>query len=163
MADIKIKYGSEQTLTVTNLHDLASSAVTGWQSAAVDNATTDLYDDVMVYFVLDFANTAAANSKGVYVFAYSGIGTSYTNPCTGSEGTITLPDVTANALSLATVGFIPYVTTDEVVESKHFSIAQAFGGVMPQKWGIVLMNYSGAALAASGNTAKYYGIHYQSV
>lgn len=158
MATTKITYATEQTLTVTNLHSLASSATAGWQSDAVDN-TTNLYLDYMVYFVLDFANTAAANSKGVYVFAYSGIGTSYTNPCTGSEGTITLPDVTANALSLRPLGFIPYVTTDEVVESPHFSVAQAFGGVMPEKWGVVLMNHSGAALAGSGNTAKYYGVY----
>jgi hypothetical protein len=160
MADIKIAYGAEQTMTVTNLQSLASSATAGWQSTVVDNATTDKFDDVMAYFVFDFANTAAANSKGVYVYAYSGIGTSYTNPCTGAEGTITLPDVTANMLSLVKVGFVPYVTTDEVVESAHFSIARAFGGRMPQKWGIVLMNHSGAALAASGNTAKYYGVYY---
>lgn len=158
MAATKLTYGSEQTLTVTNLHSLANSATAGWQSAAVDNAS-DLFLDFMVYFVLDFANTAPANSKGVYAFAYSGIGSIYTNPASGSEGTITLPDVTANPLSLRPLGFIPYVTQDEVVESPHFSVAQAFGGVMPQKWGVVLMNHSGAALAGSGNTAKYYGVY----
>lgn len=158
MADQKLAYGSEQTLTVTNLHSLASSNTAGWQSAAVDN-TSDKYLDAMIYFVLDFANTAPANSKGVYVFAYSGIGSIYTNPATGAEGTITLPDITANTVSLRPIGFIPYVTQDETVESQHFSLAQTFGGVLPQKWGIVLMNHSGAALAASGNTAKWYGIY----
>lgn len=157
MSTISINYGSEQTLTVTNLHSLANSATAGWQSTAVDNSS-DLYVDAMVYFVLDFANTAPANSRGVFVFAYSGIGSSYTNPASGSEGTITLPDVSANPLSLRTIGFIPYVTQDEIVESAHFSVAAAFGGVLPTKWGIVLMNHSGAALAASGNTAKWYGI-----
>jgi hypothetical protein len=158
MADIKIARGAEQTFTVTNLHSLANSATAGWQSAAVDN-TSDNFLDVKVYAVLDFANTAAANSRCVYVYAYDGIGSSYTNPATGSEGTITLPDVTANPLSLAYVGVIPYVTQDEVVESRHFSLASAFGGTMPAKWGIVLMNHSGAALAASGNTVKYYGTY----
>jgi hypothetical protein len=158
MASVKLAYGAEQTFTVTNLHSLASSATAGWQSAAVDN-TTDLYIDALVYFVLDFANTATANSRGVYVYAYSGVGSSYTNPATGSQGTITLPDVTANPLSLVQIGFIPYVTTDEVVESAHFSVAAGFGGRLPQKWGIVAMNHSGAALAASGNTVKYYGVY----
>lgn len=158
MADANIKYGTEQTLTVTNLQSLASSATAGWQSDAVDNATSTLWLDAMVYFVFDFANTTPANSKGVYVFAYSGIGSSYTNPCTGSEGTITLPDVTTNPLSLRMLGFVPYVTQDEVVESPHFSVANAFGGILPQKWGIVLINHSGAALHSSGNTAKWYGI-----
>lgn len=159
MADIKQAYGAEQTFTVTSLHSLASSATAGWQSVAVDNATTDKFLDVLVYFVLDFANTAAANSKGVYVFAYSGIGSIYTNPASGSQGTITLPDVTANQLALPQIGFIPYVTADEIVESAHFSVAAGFGGVLPQKWGVVLMNHSGAALAASGNTAKYHGVY----
>lgn len=162
MADLKIAYGAEQTLTVTNLHSLANSATAGWQSAAVDN-TSDKFVDVMAYLVLDFANTAPANSKGVFVFVYSGIGSSYTNPASGSEGTITLPDVTANPLSLRPLGFVPYVTQDEIVESPHWSVAQAFGGIMPQKWGLVLMNHSGAALAASGNTAKYYGVYATSV
>jgi hypothetical protein len=158
MANIKTAYGNEATMTVTSLHSLANSPTAGWQSTAVDN-TSDLYLDAMVYFVIDFANTAPANSRGVYVYAYSGIGSSYTNPASGSEGTITLPDVTANALSLRQIGFIPYVTQDEVVESAHFSVAAGFGGIMPQKWGIVLMNHSGAALAGSGNTAKYYGVY----
>lgn len=157
MPTYEISYGAEQTMTATNLQSRANSTTVGWQSAAVDN-TTDKFLDVMVYFVLDFANTAPASSRGVFVYAYSGIGTVYTNPASGSEGSITLPDVTTNQLSLRPLGFIPYVTQDEVVESPHFSIAQAFGGVMPQKWGVVLVNHSGAALASSGNTAKYYGI-----
>jgi hypothetical protein len=31
----------------------------------------------------------------------------------------------------------------------------AFGGVLPPSLGLAIMNYSGAALAASGNTVKY--------
>lgn len=158
MATVKTTYGAEQTFTVTNLHSLASSATAGWQSAAIDNSS-DLYLDVMVYFVLDFANTAPANSKGAFVYAYSGIGSSYTNPVSGSQGTITLPDVTANALSIRQIGFIPYVTQDEVVESAHFSVGNGFNGILPIKWGVVLIDHSGAALAASGNTAKWYGVY----
>jgi hypothetical protein len=89
MANIKTAYGNEATMTVTSLHSLANSPTAGWQSTAVDN-TSDLYLDAMVYFVIDFANTAPANSRGVYVYAYSGIGSSYTNPASGSEGTIFL-------------------------------------------------------------------------
>lgn len=158
MSDIKAAYGSETTFTVTNLHSLASSATAGWQSAAVDN-TSDKFQDAMVYAVLDFANTSPANSRGCFLYAYSGIGSSYTNPASGSEGTITLLDVTANPQNLRFLGFIPYTTADEVVESAHFSVAQAFGGLLPQKWGVVLINHTGAALAASGNTVKWYGVY----
>lgn len=158
MSDIKLAYQAAQTLTVTALHSLASSATAGWQSDVVDN-TSNLFLDALVQIVLDFANTAAANSKCAYVYAYSALETTYTNPCTGTEGTLTLPDVTANPLSLRLIGIIPYVTTDEVVESTLFSVAAAFGGRLPPKWGIAIINHSGAALAGSGNTVKYRGLY----
>src|SRR4051812_17013402 len=97
MSDIKTAYGSVTVLTVTNLHSLASSTTAGWQSDVVDNTST-LYLDALVEVVLDFANTAPANSKGAFVYAYGGIESGvYSNPVSGSQGTITLLDVTANA------------------------------------------------------------------
>ena len=159
--DIKAQLGTAVSMTVTNLHSLASSATAGWQSAVVDN-TINEYLDALVQIVLDFANTAPANSRGVYVFAYGGIESGvYSNPASGSEGAITLLDVTANAQNLKQIGFIPYTTQDEVAESSPMSVAAAFGGVLPPYWGIVLMNHSGAALAASGNTVKYVPVYAQ--
>lgn len=159
MADIKSAYQAAQTMTVTALHSLASSTTAGWQSAVVDN-TANLYLDYLVMCVLDFANTAPADSKGVYAFVYGGLESgTYTNPASGSEGTITLLDVTANAQALRPLGFIPYTTQDEVAESAPMSVAMAFGGVISPYWGLVLVNHSGAALAASGNTAKYRGAY----
>jgi hypothetical protein len=154
-ADIKQAFGAEQTLTVTSLHSLASSATAGWQSAVIDN-TTNLYLETEISIVLDFANTAPANSRGVYVYMYRGVGTTYTNPATGTEGALTLLDVTANAQALQQVAFIPYTTADETVEYV-FRVKD-----LPPKWGLALMNHSGAALAASGNTVKYSGVYYTS-
>lgn len=151
-------YGSLNTLTVTNLHSLASSATAGWQSAEIDNTGT-IYVDALVQVVLDFANTAPANDKCVYIYAAGGAETGkLSNPASGTQGSITLVDITANAQNLRLLGTIPYTTTDEVAESSPFSVANAFGGVMPAFWSVVLMNYSGAALAASGNTVKWRGI-----
>jgi hypothetical protein len=158
MASIKAAYGTETTMTVTNLHSLASSATAGWQSDVVDN-TTDLYLDALVQVVLDFANTSPANDKAAYVFAYGGLATTYTNPVTGSQGTITVPTIVSTQLNLKLIGVLAYATADEVVESQPLSVAAAFGGVLPPKWGLVIMNYSGAALAASGNTVKWRGVY----
>jgi hypothetical protein len=153
--DIKAQLGSVQTFTVTNLHSLASSATAGWQSAEVDN-TSNEYLDALVQVVLDFANTAPANSRGAYVYAAGGLETGVlSNPASGSQGAITLLDVTANAQNLRLIGFIPYATQDEVAESSPMSVAAAFGGILPPFWSIVIINHSGAALAASGNTVKW--------
>lgn len=160
MSDIKLAFGAAQTMTVTNLHSLASSATAGWQSDVVDN-TANLYEDALVQVVLDFANTAPANEKAVFVFAYAGLETTYSNPASGSEGAITLPSIAnGNPLCIRQIGTVPYTTQDEVAESSPMSVAQAFGGILPPKWGIIILNYSGAALAASGNTVKWRGVYH---
>ena len=146
-------------MTVTNLHSLANSATAGWQSTVVDNTST-LFADALVQVVLDFAVTAPANSRAAFLYAYAGLETTYTNPASGTEGTITLLDITANAQNLKLVGIIPYTTADEVAESAVFSVAAAFGGALPPKWGLALMNHSGSALAASGNTVKWTGLYH---
>jgi hypothetical protein len=159
MADVKAAYGSVQTMTVTNLHSLAPSTTAGWQSAVVDN-TSDKFLDALVMIVADFANTAPSVSKMLLVYAYAGIESGvYTNPVTGSEGTITLANVDTTAQNLRLIGTIPYTTQDEIAEAAPMSVAAAFGGVLPPYWGIVIMNRSGAALHSSGNTVKYRGVY----
>lgn len=157
MATISLNYDTEQTMTVTSLHSLTDSATGGWQSAVVDN-TTNLYVDALVQVVIDFANTAPAGDKTVYVFAYGGINTTYTNPASGSEGTITVVSMDTNPMAFKLIGVLPYTTQDEIGESQPFSVAAAFGGVLAPKWGIVVMNRSGASFAASGNSVKWRGV-----
>ena len=158
-SDVKIALQAVQTMTVTNLHSLANSATAGWQSAVVDN-TSNLFLESLIQVVLDFANTAPANSKAAFVFAYGGIETGvYSNPASGTEGALTLVDVDSNAQNLRLIGTMPYTTADEVVESSPMSVAAAFGGLLPPFWGLAIMNRSGAALAGSGNTVKHRGLY----
>lgn len=157
--DTKVVYSAETSLTVSSLQSLASSASAGWQSDVVDN-TTDRYVDALVQIVLSFANTAPGSSKCAFVYAFAGLDTTYTNPASGAEGAISLPDVTANAQNLRLLGTVPYTTQNEVAESAVLSVAQAFGGLLPPKWGIVLVNHAGAALTASGNSVKWRGVYY---
>ena len=157
--DVLWVYGSPVALTVTNLHSLASSVTGGWQSASIDFNALNC-EDVLIQAILDFANTAPANSKGVYVFLAEGLSTSnLTNPASGTEGTITLLDITANAQNMKQIGFIPYTTADEIVESKAFSVAANCGGVLPAAGAIILMNHSGAALHSSGNSVTYQAVY----
>lgn len=157
-SDVKTALQAAQSMTVTNLHSLGSSATAGWQSTVVDN-TSNLYLDSLVMAVIDFANTAPANSKCVFFFAYHGLESgTYTNPVTGSEGTLTLLDVTANAQAMKMLGILPYTTADEVAESVLWSVAATAGGILPPYWGVAAINHTGAAIAASGNTIKFRGV-----
>jgi hypothetical protein len=156
-SDIKQAYSTVQTFTVTNLHSLASSQTAGWQSAIVDN-TSNLYQDALVQVVLDFANTAPANDKAAYVYVCAGIESgTYSDPCSGSEGTITLTNVGSTGQNVRLIGVLAYETADAVIESSPMSVAAAFGGTLPPYWKVVIINYSGAALAGSGNTVKWVG------
>lgn len=160
-ANIKIAFGTAVDMTVTNLHSNASSATNVWGSASVDNAT-NLYLDYLIHFVLDFANTAPANSKAAFLLGY-GVAdeadTTFTQPFSGSEGDFTVLDFTANPLVAPVLGSVPYGTADEVVESAVFSVANGFGGILPAEFGVGIINHSGAALAASGNIVTYRGLY----
>lgn len=158
MAQTKTIFGAATPFTVTNLHSLANSPTTGWSSANVDNST-DGWDDALVQVSLAFSNTAPANSRCAFVFAYaSADGSTYPEPLTGNEGTVTLPDVTLNPMAFRLIGIVPYNTTGATVESSPMSVAAAFGGVLPPKWGVVVVNHSGAALQPSGSSAFWRGV-----
>ncbi len=162
-ADIKVAHQALQTMTVTNLHSLANSATAGWQSAVVDNSA-NLYLDALVQVKIDFANTLPANSKAVFIYAYAGLESGvYSYPCTGSEGTLTLSDITANPTAVRRIGTVPYLVQDAVIPSSPFSVATGLGMVLPELWGLAIINQSGAAFAASGSTVKFYGTFLTSI
>lgn len=156
-------YSTEQALTVTNLHSLASSATAGWGSQAIDN-TGNLYLGAEVTVYLDPANTAPANSKAFFVYAYGSTNsTNYgttgaaTGGTCGTEGALTFPDVTTTPNNMKLLGTINYQNAD-VPQMGTFNVESAFGGILPPFWGVAIVNHSGAALAASGNYVKWRGI-----
>ena len=153
MADIKQGFGTSTSITIT-LNSLASSATAGRESTAIDNGTNKFLD-ALVYVTVNVGAGTPANDKCAYVYAYgSEDGTNYTDNATGSDAAITLRDPT-NLKLVAVIAMPTASATYKVV----FSIAQAFGGILPRKWGIVVRNYSGIALGASNNAASYTGIY----
>ena len=161
--DIKFVYGSEVAMTVTNLHSKASSATAGWTSASVDNRT-NLFKDALVCVHIAAVNTAPANSKAFFIFAYSATNNGTPDYTTtgatsgnvpGTEGALTFPDVTANPQLLPLLFAMPYVGQNIAHVSPVLSVASAFGGILPPYWGIAILNHSGMTLAASGNTVNY--------
>lgn len=151
MASIKLVYASPVTLTITNAN-LASSATAGWQSAGQDN-TSNLYIDAMVQVKLAAVNTAPANNKAIYIYGFGvadGSTTDYTNTgaaaVTGSEGTLTFPDITSLPVVAPLIGVIAYPTQNTAIISPAFSIAAGFGGILPAKYAIGMVNYSGMTL-----------------
>lgn len=162
MATVSRTGGTDVQMTVTNLNSLANSATAGWQSARVDN-TTEAAPEYDVNVKIDLANTAAANDKAIYIFLvrwfYDGAtwfpgsdGGTATLP-SGTEGTYTI-GATHNLIPIKTLS---YTATDQVVQGA-FTITGVGDG-----WSLVLVNYTGSAIAASGNVVQYKPVHYTSV
>lgn len=152
MADIKLKYGTAgQTITLT-LASLANNAARA--STYVDNATT-LYQDALVQLKVKTGASGVATTGSVAVYAYGSVdgGTTYSEGATGSDAALTLVSPT----NLRLIGLFSAVANATTYISSPMSVAQAFGGILPQRWGIVVLNSTGAAFdATEGSHAKLY-------
>jgi hypothetical protein len=163
MATRSLAYQAEQPFVATALQSLATSATAGWGSASVDNTTT-LFLDALVQVVLAAVNTAPANSKALFVYAYSGSNatdlttTGTSGGVVGTQGSLTFPDVTTLPVVMPLIGIVPYAVQNKPIVSAEFGVARAFGGVLPPYWGVAIVNHTGMILAASGNTVKWRGI-----
>jgi len=161
MADIKAKYGAgNQAITIT-LNGLADDAYRASQFIA---NTANLFFDVLVQLKIDTANVGApAGDKNVLVWAYGSAddGVTYSAGATGADAVYggVAGQLITNAKAL--LGIVDVDAQNEVFESDCFSIASFFGGVVPEKWGIIVRNQIGQALGAN-SAAFYQGILAQS-
>ena len=159
-ADIKTKYGTANQAITCTLASLGSASARA--STAVDN-TTNLFLDalVMVQVKSGASGVSATGYVNVYAYGTADGGTTYSDGATGTDAAITLT-VPPNARLIGVLNVVANATT---YKSGPFSVAAAFGGVLPDHWGIIVENKSGAALdATEGNHAKFYqGVLAQSV
>ena len=159
MADRKIAYAANASITIT-LTSLGSAAYR--ESTAIDN-TSNLYLDALVGGITQIGAVGADGQIEIYAYG-SWDGTSYTAGVTGSDAAITW-GTTGGVDSyndLVPLGTAATDTTDDNddVEWGPFSVAAAFGGRLPPKWGIVVKNSTGTAFHATGtnNLVRYRGI-----
>lgn len=142
-------FGTVAAFTITNAN-LASSATAGWASNAIDNST-NLFLDAIVMVDLAAVNTAPANSKAIFLYAFASVdgGTIYTGTgdgtASGAEATLTFPDVSTLPIVAPLLGVIPYPVQNKAIRAT-FSVARCFGGILPPKWAIGMVNHSGMTL-----------------
>ena len=159
MSDIKSKYGaSDQAIAIT-LAALADDALRA--SLAVDNSV-NLFLDAFVQLKINTGNVGApAGDKNciIYAFGTADGGTTFSGGATGADaayGAVAGQLIT----NCAILGFVNVDAQNETFESDVFSIAAAFGGVLPDHWGIIVLNQIGQVLGAS--SAFYQGVMAQS-
>jgi hypothetical protein len=163
MADIKTKYGTAGQAIAITLAGLAQDAARA--SAAVSNET-DLFLDVLVQLQIQLGTGTLGSDRAIYVYAY---GTADDDPVDvwgdtdldGTDKAITMDSPT----NLRIVGVMNARASGEVIESVPMSLAAAFGGYVPRKWGIVVHNRTNIAFDATEANHKkvYQGILAQAV
>ncbi len=149
------KYGTNNQAITCTFTSLANNGQR--QSTVV--ATGNNAIDAMV-FVTVKTNASGTSSTGfVNVYAYGSVdgGSNYSDGATGSDGTITLTGP-ANMRLIGTVNAVANATT---YKAGPFAVSLAFGGVLPDHWGIVIENKTGATLDASVGAAIYQEIEGQ--
>lgn len=155
-ADIRLAYGSVTSATIT-LNSLASSATAGRKSDEIDLNTTK-YLDLLAFLTVDMPGSGTpANDKAVYIYAAGSIdgGTDYTEGVTHGDAAYTQADPT----SLRFVGIVSTPASAQVYRGGPFSVANAFGGILPNFICFVVRNYNGLTLDSSGNALEYQPIY----
>jgi hypothetical protein len=93
------------------------------------------------------------------VYAYASVdgGSEYPDTVTGADAAITLN----NPTQLKLIGIVYVTAINTTYKAGPFSIAAAFGGKMPEKWGIVIFNDCGTAFSATGgdHDVEYQGVY----
>jgi hypothetical protein len=167
MALNKLALSSSAPLTIT-LNGRTSGQ--SQASAFVDNAT-NLYVDAHVSVKVTLAATGTVGDQGVVnVYAYgSEDGTTYgpsggpsaKEAIDGSDKTITMnTNPSPSTLWGVRIGVVHVQlgAAGTAYVSPPFGVAQAFGGFLPRRWGLVVENRSGIAFAGTGCSASYTGI-----
>lgn len=144
--DITAKYTSKVDITIT-LDALADGSAR--QSVKVNNTSPLELDGLLSVKIVA---GVVANDKKVLVYGY---GTSddstYTDGASGADAAYTMTDQT----NLKLIGEIN--TPAAGTYRGTFSVARAFGGILPKQWGLVVVNKTGAALG-SGCAADAQGL-----
>jgi hypothetical protein len=162
MATASPVYGTPTAMTIT-LASLASDAnlLAGRESTVLDQKDTLDAIDVLVGGKIT-TGTGPTTARQIEVWAYaSWDDTEFNDACTGADGNRTL--VTKSLLRLITI--IPTnATNDKVYGWGPFSIAQAFGGVIPVQFGIFIVHNTGVNLNSTGGNHEvfYTTVKYES-
>jgi hypothetical protein len=157
-AVIKLQYGTSNQAFTISLTSLANNGQRG--SASIDN-TSNLFLDALVQLKIKSGASGTSSTGYVNVYAYGTAdgGTDYSDGVTGTNAgqTLTSPP------NLRLIGVFNMVANSTTYTSPPFSVAQAFGGVLPDHWGIVVENKSGGTFDGTTASAWYQGIYNQAV
>ncbi len=156
MSTIRTQFGPVTNFNVT-LNGLATSAARS--SVKVDNQSSR-YIDAICQFKIKPASGSLGDRYAVFFFAWGAADDVSPIFPAGVTGVDEAVSVTLETLSIRQVGSI-YVPSASILISPPFSVAPAFGNVLPPVWGILAINRCGLALDATENLGFWRGVEFE--
>ena len=134
------------TLTFT-LNGLSNGATR--YSTVVANTGATLYLDALVTASCFIATTPTSDQM-VSFFVYGSVdgGSTYTDNVDGTDG-----DLTTGRRNAGSLGILAMTSPNVVCRGGPWSVAQACGGVLPQRWGVIAVNGTGTYLSNANANA----------
>lgn len=170
MPDIRVKYGTQVTVTIGlgSLASQASTAFAGRTSAVQTVSTNNDIDHLLSGKIRVNTTTGPTAGNTIEIWAYGQIDDTPTYPDSidGTDKDLTI--TSANVLNSG-LRYVATITVDATTGRTYpvapTSIASVFGGVMPKRWGIWVVNRSGQTLSAtsSDHSFVYLPVQYQTV
>jgi hypothetical protein len=157
-------YGTIVTHTIgLSTGPLASDTnlLAGRAGTAIDQKDTDDAVDALVGGLVT-TGTSPTASRQIEIWLYASADDSNFNEgITGTDANKTL--VTKSHLRLLTI--IPTSNTSDIAHYwGPFSVAQAYGGIIPVRWGVFVVHNTGVALNSTGGNhfVKHYPVKFES-
>lgn len=149
MATVSISYAANSNFTLT-LASLGNGS--SRQSTEITNSSN--YLDALVMLKVK-TGASTSGDKAVYVYAGGSVddGTTRTDGAGASDAAITLP----SPENVRLIGVVNTPSSATTYYGGPFSVAAAFGGILPERWFIVVKNATGASLdSTEGNHGYIY-------
>lgn len=159
MSIVKAKYGTNnQTITLPSAtNGLANGSAVA--SDSISNVSNLFLDALVVVKPKTSTGTSTNGIVNVYAYGSADGGTSWSDGITPNAAAT----LTSNP-NVRLIGSVNCTVASTQYESTPMSVAAAFGGILPDHWGIILENKTGGALdGTTGATAFYQGIQNQVV
>jgi len=159
---VKIQYGTATQSITCSCSSLADNG--SRESTAIDNTSNRFLDAlvqgaIVVHTASDL--TATVGNVKIYGYGTGDGGTTYSGGATGSDAAFTDNGIPQDLDNCPLLGVVACLTQQQTYEATPMSVANAFGGVLPDHWGIIVENQTGQALGSSVGNFWYQGIYAQ--
>jgi hypothetical protein len=142
--------GVDVTITLASLANATARESTAWDWSP--------FDDILLEATIKGGASGVSASGVATVYAYATVddGATYTEGATGTDGSFTMPGIT----QLFVVGVLFINANGQTRKGGPWSVGSVFGGTLPAKGGVIVLNETGAAFDATGSN---HHIQYQGV